>query len=203
MYIDGKEGVNVILFSVVSGKPTGERYLRRIMMKKIVGIVCAVLCAAMLFGCSKVTEKASEDVKEPVVSETQEEVSTILEGSDDLYEKIAADIRALASNPNAKFDYAPYCVVKSIDKDAKTGENVVKVVITYELGEKVFPRIISYINKNSGDYQVAMEEEPENVKNVKVILLNKSDASFVATRAAIHDEEDGTYLITYYGMGES
>ncbi len=46
---------------------------------------------------------------------------------------------------------------------------------------------------------VGMEDEPENVRNTKVVLLDVSTGEKVCTRASIHDRPEGGYIIVYYG----
>lgn len=190
------------------------------MKRRVFGIVFSAVCIMSLLGCStgdsaaetveaanadsaEVETVAVETVNERTTVdavETEEEVSQGLVMSDDLYERIASDIIELSVNPDTEFDYGADCVLKSIDKDTATGASIVNVIISKELGDNVFPRIIGAINKDTGDSLiVGLEEDPENLKNVKVNLCSIVDGSVVCTRASVHDEGDGTYLIVYYG----
>lgn len=49
--------------------------------------------------------------------------------SDELFDKIVADIIALSKDPNHEFNYGPDCTVESVDADAETGGYDVTVVI--------------------------------------------------------------------------
>lgn len=177
-------------------------------MKKLISALCVAIMIGSIVGCGSsedgngtqnaVAESAENEDEESL---TQVETANTVEMSDDMYERIAADIIALSANPDAPFDYAPDCIVQSIEKDAATGANVVSVVITKELGEGVFPRIISAINKSMTDSSliVGMEDDHENVKNTKVVLCDATDGHIVSVKAKINEQGEENYLIVYYG----
>lgn len=169
-------------------------------MKKLISALCVAIMIGSIVGCGS-SESGNDTLNADEESLSQVETANTVEMSDDMYERIAADIIALSANPDAPFDYEPNCIVQSIEKDADTGANVVSVVITKELGEGVFPRIISAINKSTTDPSliVGMEDDPENMKNTKVVLCDATDGHVVAVKAKINEQGEANYLIVYYG----
>lgn len=190
---------------------TIKLFLENYYEKSLAGLMIVAVLSMSLWGCGGNAKAIEADANEAEANETDAnanevveveaaEEATDTEATGDIYEKIASDIAALSENSELEFDYGQECRVESIEPNPENGKYTVSVICSREMGDGVFPRVIGYVQNNAGEYTVSMVAEPENVKNVEVVLLNSSDGSLVETCASVHEEDDGTYLIKFFGM---
>lgn len=197
------------------------------MKRKMVGIILASVMALGMMGCGKdnatevtvetlqeatdsaeVTDNAEAADNEEVTDSAEavdntEAADTQSEGNDgeqDEFDRIAKAIIECSENPGKDFSENGITVESNEVEAGNTTATIKLNIQDKELAYGIFSHIL-VITMNSVDPSlcVGCMDEPENVENTEIHLLNVSDQTYVRTVGSIHDQPDGSYLIIYFG----